>query len=301
MPSGDDAAVVAADALAVTSVDMMVEGVHFELAPGWASPADVGHRALAAALSDIAAMGSRAGEAYIALGLPARVTDDEVLELVDGAGELARRCGVTIAGGDIVAAPALTVCVTAVGWSSREVSPVTRAGARAGDIVGVTGRLGGPAGALELLAAGREPGPELLARLRRPEPRLAAGAAVAAAGAHAMIDVSDGLAADASLLGRASGVRLRIELERLPLLPAAADAAAALGRDGALLAAESGEEFELCICAAAADADAVAGAAADAGGPEVTWIGEVRAGDGGADLAARDGTLVAARGYEHRV
>ena len=105
--SGDDAAVVRAGAVAVTSIDAMVEGVHFKLSTH--SPADVGHKALAAALSDIAAMGAEAGEAYVALGLPDGFGEDAAIELVDAMEELAGRSEATIAGGDVTAAPALFV------------------------------------------------------------------------------------------------------------------------------------------------------------------------------------------------
>src|SRR4051795_7402093 len=108
---GDDAAVVRADgALAVTSVDAMVEGVHFRLDTH--SPADVGHKALAAALSDLAAMGARPGEAYVALGLPSAFGEQAALELVEAMEKLAERSGTTIAGGDVVSAPQLLVSVT---------------------------------------------------------------------------------------------------------------------------------------------------------------------------------------------
>ena len=117
---GDDAAVVRARAVCVTSVDAMVEGVHFRLGKGWMTPAQVGGRALAAALSDLAAMGAEPGEAYLVLGLPPGLTEARALELVRGAHALAHTTGVTIAGGDVVAAPVLTVSVTAVGWADSE-------------------------------------------------------------------------------------------------------------------------------------------------------------------------------------
>ena len=110
---GDDAAVVRARGVSVTSVDAMVEGVHFRLSEGWATPAEVGHRAMAGALSDLAAMGADAGEAYLVLGLPAGFAEQHALELVRGAKALAVATGTTIAGGDVIAAPALTVSVTA--------------------------------------------------------------------------------------------------------------------------------------------------------------------------------------------
>ncbi len=212
---GDDAAVVRARPVCVTSVDAMVEGVHFRLGEGWMTPAQVGGRALAAALSDLAAMGAEAGEAYLVLGLPAGFTEAQALELVRGAHALANvPLGSRSLGGDVVAAPALTVSVTAVGWADSEDELVGRDGAQPGDLVGVTGRLGGAGAALavlegrigralareaavahegdtdealvalEGLAGGAGAATTLLDRLRTPTPRLAEGRALAAAGAQ---------------------------------------------------------------------------------------------------------------------
>src|SRR5207248_4642808 len=116
--SGDDAAVVRAAGVAVTSIDVVVEDVHFELATH--SPGDVGHRALAAALSDLAAMGADAGEAYVSLVLPDGFGGDAALELVEGMEALAAAVGCAIAGGDVVAGPALTVTVAVTGWADDE-------------------------------------------------------------------------------------------------------------------------------------------------------------------------------------
>ncbi|HLH15455.1 MAG TPA: thiamine-phosphate kinase, partial [Solirubrobacteraceae bacterium] len=198
---GDDAAIVRARAVCATSIDAMVEGVHFRLDEGWATPAEVGHRALAGALSDLAAMAAQPGEAYIALGLPPALDEHDALELMRAADALALSTGTTIAGGDVVAAPVLTVCVTATGWADGAEQLVTRAGASAGDLIGVTGRLGAGAAALAVLEgrASRSPASEMaIAAARHPLPRLAEGLALANAGAHAMIDVSDGLAGDAA-------------------------------------------------------------------------------------------------------
>src|SRR5436305_9326857 len=117
---GDDAAVVRARPLCVVSVDAMVDGIHFYLREGWATPAQVGARALAGALSDLAAMGAAPGEAYIVLGIPAGLPEESALALVRGAATLAHETGTAIVGGDVVAAPALTVSVTAVGWGEHE-------------------------------------------------------------------------------------------------------------------------------------------------------------------------------------
>ena len=136
--------------LCVTSVDTMVEGVHFRLGGAGPTPAEVGHRALAGALSDLAAMGAEPGEAYLALGLPEGFTEDEALELVAAAGDSPSRRATEIAGGDVVAAPVLTVSVTAVGWAESPEQLVGRDGAQVGDVDRRdrrAGRRGGRAGA----------------------------------------------------------------------------------------------------------------------------------------------------------
>jgi thiamine-monophosphate kinase len=305
---GDDAAVVRARPFAVVSLDTIVEGTHFRLGPGQASAAEVGHRALASALSDLAAMGAEAGEAYLALGLPRELSEHDALALVRGAAALARETGTQIAGGDVVAAPALSVSVTVVGWADREQELVGRDGARQGDLVGVTGTLGAAAAALALheapdgvLEAAGDAGAAVLARARAPWPRLKEGRALAAAGASAMIDLSDGLATDAAHLGRMSGVCLRVQLASLPLADGVSEvgAMAAIGLDALELAASGGEDYELCFCVAPQLRESIEAVLARAGGARVTWVGEVLAGAPGVSLVARDGGEVRLHGFEH--
>lgn len=252
----------------------MVENEHFRL--DWVSPADVGHRALACALSDLAAMGADAGEAYVALGVGGGLGSAAALELMRGAQALAASCGVTIAGGDVVPSPIGFVTVTVVGWASGPLAG--RDGAQVGDLVGVTGTLGGAAAGVEVLHGRLPRGPHAqaqIARHARPLPRLLEGAALARAGVHAMIDLSDGLASDAALVGRASGVLLEIDLGSLPLCG---------GVPGPALAATGGDDYELCFCASPEDRERVETAVA-----AVSWIGQVvpgagvRFADGGAE------------------
>jgi thiamine-monophosphate kinase len=281
--SGDDAAVVRADGVAVTSIDSVVDGVHFSLSTH--SPADVGHKALATALSDIAAMGAGPGEAYVALALPPGF--EGALELVDAMRALAAEHGVALAGGDVVSAPVLAVTVSVTGWSGAAERLVYRSGARPGDLVGVTGELGGSGAGLRALQRGETHGP-LVDRHRRPQPLLATGLALAAAGVTAMIDVSDGIATDAGHIARASGVTLDLRLADLPLAPGVSPEDAAT----------AGDDYEL-LFTAPPEASTDVERAAEATGTRVSWLGDVGAGGPVARLHAADGTVADLSGYEH--
>jgi thiamine-monophosphate kinase len=277
--SGDDATVVRARPLAVTSIDTVVDGVHFSLATH--TPADVGWKSLATALSDLAAMGAEPGEAYVALVRPHEFEGG--LDLVAGMEELAARHGATIAGGDVVSGPVLTVAVAVTGWAEREDELVGRDGGRAGDLVGVTGVLGGSEAGRLLLERGEREPVELVRRHPRPEPRLAEGRALALAGASAMIDLSDGLATDAGHVAAASGVRLDIALERIPCAPGVSPEQAATG----------GDDYELLFTVSPDRREAAEAAA------QVTWLGDAGPGLGLA-LVGEDGRLVdGLSGYEH--
>lgn len=297
---GDDAAVVHADGLVVTSVDAFVEGVHFRLAT--TSLHDLGRKCLAAALSDLAATGALAGEAYVVLGLPPNIGAREVLEFMEGAEQLAEELDVTICGGDLTAGNELFVAVTVVGHASPEDELIGRDGARPGDLVGVTGRLGGAGAGLILLerkghGLPLEVGERLLERQRRPRPLLDVGRALARSGVRAMIDVSDGLASDSLRIAQESGVELELELRRLPLDDGVEAVAEIAGVPARRLAATAGEDYELLITAPP-DARNAVESAVEANGTSMTWIGTVRQGSGVRLLDDR-GEAISLAGWDH--
>ncbi len=299
--SGDDAAVTEpAEAASAVTVDAVIEGVHFTR-PEF-SPEAIGRKALATALSDLAAMGAEPGEAYVVLGAPAGEDDEALLGIADGLAEVALRDGVSVAGGDFVRAPQLLLSVTCVGYERPGAPLVARSGAQPGDVVAVTGQLGGGAAALKLLGGFEPIGlasvavERLLSYQLDPRPRLAAGRALAAAGATAMIDISDGLGADAGHLAEASGVGLSIELQRLPL---AEGIAAVLGGNRAAerVSASGGEDYELLVTIPPERLDA-ASEAVTAAGTRLSEIGQVMKGEGVVVMDAQ-GRAVEASGFDH--
>jgi len=270
---GDDCALlsIGGRTLAI-SIDLSLEGVHFRT--DWLALREIGWRATAAALSDLAAEGATPLGVLVSLGVPGnrqRRTGNAspAVQIMAGVGAAARSVGASVLGGDLVRSPRYLVDVCVLGVAQR---PVRRSGARPGDGLWVTGRLGGAGLALAALRAGRgrRLAPALRRRFARPVPRIAAGRWLARRGARAMIDISDGLAGDAGHLAAASGVGVAIELERVPCWPGVTP----------LAAVRSGEEYELLVAMPRHFATAGAKAFGRATGLPLTRIGDCTAGRG---------------------
>jgi len=257
MGIGDDAAMVNVPAgeQLVVSADSSVEHIHFERA--WLTPREIGYRATMAALSDLAAMAAAPLGILLALGLP-KSWIDAAGEIGDGVGDALDRAQTLVRGGDITGATDLTLALTVLGSTS---APLRRNGARLGDTVYVTGALGGPGAALAAWQRGEVPSASARERFAHPVARITEARWLAQSGARAGIDISDGLLADAEQMATASGVRIQIDLERVPLHEGVS------ARDAAV----SGEEYELIVCAAALNVSAFE----RANGVSLTAIGRV--------------------------
>lgn len=244
---GDDAALVAApDGRVAASTDVLVEGVHFRL--DWSTPEQVGRKAAAVNMADVAAMGARPTALLVGLGCPPDTSETVAEGLAAGLWAEAMARGAGVVGGDVVSAPVVLLCVTVLGDLAGR-APVTRAGARPGDVLAVTGRLGWAAGGLAVLTEGDAGGlgqrAELVAAHRVPSPPYAAGPAAAEVGATAMIDVSDGLLSDVGHVAAASGVAIGIRSAQVPVAPPLVEAASALGVDPLRWVLTGGEDHAL--------------------------------------------------------
>ena len=297
--SGDDAAIAVPGGATATSVDAVVDGIHFRRER--ASLRQIGHKALATALSDLAAMGAEAGEAYVTLGVPPDLDEDGCLELLDGMTALAAQTGTALAGGDVTRAGELFLSIAVVGHADDDDAFVARAGAQPGDALVLTGEVGGARAGLALLEDPRleeqaaDAAAALRARQLEPHPQLRAGRILARAGATAMIDLSDGLAGDAPHLAERSGVGLRIDGECVPIAAGAIEVLNASG-EGLLLALEGGEDYEL-LAAIPPQRLAQAMQAVHEAGENLflTAIGEVVEGEG-VELRLPGGRLLRPRG-----
>jgi thiamine-monophosphate kinase len=290
---GNDCALIPAGAGTLAlSTDTSVEGVHFRL--DWLTLAEVGWRAAAAALSDLAAAGVEPAGLLAAAVVPPSAGDEDLVALMGGVGAAGASVGASVVGGDLSSGPLWMVTITVLG---RGAAPLTRVGARPGDRVWVTGRLGAARAALEAWRRGAAPSAEARIAFAHPQPRIAGGRWLAEHGAHAMMDLSDGLAGDAPHLAAASEVSLELELESLPVAQAAIEEAGRLQVPVQQFAAEGGEDYELLAALPFEFGPSQALDFERACGIALTRIGSVEPGNGvRVRLAGQPLTL---RGYDH--
>jgi thiamine-monophosphate kinase len=230
---GDDAAVIGApDGRVVATCDVLVEGRHFRR--DWSGPEEIGRKAAAQNLADVVAMGARPTALLLGLALPGATPVDWAERLADGLRDECALVGASVVGGDVVGAPVVMLAITALG-DLAGTAPLTRGGARPGDVLAVRGRLGYAAAGLDLLLRGRHEPAELVDAHRRPRPPYEAGAEAAALGATALLDVSDGLVQDLGHLATASAVRIEVDSAALPV-------PGVLGSDGHRLVLTGGED-----------------------------------------------------------
>lgn len=295
---GDDAAAVLLDREALLTTDMLVEKVHFDLDLG--GPEEAGYKAVSSSASDIAAMGGHPRYAVISFGAPADTSLAVVDGIVDGIADAAAEFAIACVGGDTVSAPVIVISVTVAG-DVGPAGPVRRSTARAGDLLCVTGGLGAAAAGLEVLRRGEasllERFPSLVRAYLRGRARVREGIAAAGAGASAMIDVSDGVAADANHLAAESRIGLVLLAGNLPLAEGVAEVAALLGMPPAMLALSGGEDYELLIAVHPHDVDFLRSAVAPT---PLTVIGEFAEGNR-RDVEWPDGAraALAGQGWDH--
>ena len=310
MGIGDDTAVLALGpgAALLATTDLVLEDVHFRRAS--ASPRDVGWKAVAVNLSDIAAMGGRPRWALVGLAIPASTEVEEVEAFYEGMREAAAPHGVAIVGGDTSESPGgWFVSVTLLGEHTG--TPRLRSAARPGDVVAITGTLGRSAAGLAVLESGAERARaagiddaalvECARAHLRPTARVAEGRWLGeATGVHAMIDTSDGIATDLGHICRESGVGARVQVDCLPVAEAAQQAARALARDPIDWAAAGGEDYELLLTCDPAAIGALAAGLRAATGTTLTVIGEIEGSGTGIIWVGPEGQSVEIRpGYEH--
>lgn len=280
---GDDAAVVvASDGRVVASTDVLVEGHHFRR--DWSSARDVGHRAAAANLADIAAMGAEPTALLVALCAPPTLEAAWVEELADGLSAECALIGASVVGGDTSASPTLTIAVTALGTLAGR-DPVLRSGARPGDVVAFAGRLGYAAAGYTVLSRGFRTPKVLVEAHRRPHVRYAAGPQAAQLGATSMIDVSDGLVADLTHVAAASGVAIDVRRDAFEVPAQMRDAASALGVDPYTWILTGGEDHAFAATfppdTELPDGWTVVGSVSEAGDTAVTVDGQQLRGPAG--------------------
>lgn len=289
---GDCALIPVADGHLAVSVDLSVEGTHFRTE--WLSFEEIGWRAAAGALSDLAAAGAEAIGILASVGAPREAPASDVTALMEGVGAAAASVGGVVLGGDLAAAPSWLVDITVIGRVER---PITRGGARPGDGVWVSGRLGAARAALDALVRGTMPVPEAREAFAKPRPRLELGRALSRRGVTAMIDLSDGLGGDAGHLAAASACAVRIDLGLVPVGPGVVEEARRRSVHPAVYAASGGEDYELLFTLPAATGAEAAGALASLGGVPVTRIGEV--GEGSGVHLRLDGRDQEIHGFDH--
>jgi thiamine-monophosphate kinase len=269
---GDDAAVwqPTPGARQVITTDALIEDVHFR--PRTSSWRDLGWKAMAVNVSDVAAMGAQPRSALVTLGLPSSARLADLLELYDGMLDLGERYQVELIGGDVVSSSAFVLNVTVIGEATGPL--LRRDGAQAGDLLAVTGTLGASAGGFRLLEKGAkhtQSRQRLMQAHLRPVPRVAEGAALAAAGLRCGMDVSDGLLGDAAHICERSGLGAKIVLSKVPI---AAELVREFGDQALALAVGGGEDYEL-LCAGPPDAIERARVALAALGTGLTVVGNL--------------------------